>query len=95
MSKKKEIKPLHEKYSEYTSKELEEIKREVCIAHHCQFLSGKNQLSKATTVRVCNYLLMTDKRRDCMPDVCTHWKDKKITVKPSNPNNHLFDNKYT
>lgn len=75
--------PHHENFREYTKSELSLIKRVVCIGHKCPYMSfiGATNVSKNTDInstRCCNYILYAGKRRDCMPDECTHYKDKGV-----------------
>lgn len=90
--------PLHENFREYSVQELIEIKKANCIAHQCPYLSKINWTSRAKSAHpvsnlqiTCNYILVTGHCRDCMPDVCRHWKDKSVEVQKIT-NSNLFDN---
>lgn len=76
------IRPLHEHFSEYTNEELIHIKKEVCLAHRCPYLSRTRSnigVKKATPQNtICNYILMAGHSRGCMPDVCTHYNDTNV-----------------
>ena len=82
--------PLHDSFSEYTNEELLQIKKDVCLAHQCPYASRINWSTKsgATYTVTCNYILITQKRRNCMPDVCQYWKDEVVNRKADN--RHLF-----
>lgn len=76
--------PHHENFREYTVKELTEIKMNVCMAHKCPYMSfiidsnlGQRRRD-ASSNKCCNYILYAGKRRGCMPDECTHYKDKGV-----------------
>lgn len=76
--------PLHENFREYTKEEIEHIKRDVCIKNHCPYLgridkcNAYNGKDTSPSNRLCNYLTYTGKMRGCMPDECTHYKDKDV-----------------
>ena len=88
-------KPLHDRFCEYTEDELARIKDEVCLAHNCPYLSTmkvsakkKGIARRGTVAKICNYLIMTQHSRGCMPDVCEYWKDRegdKFKKKKFNP----------
>lgn len=97
--KKKPGTPLHEDFRDYTAEELNEIKKNVCIAHHCPYVGkvssswskGKHQpISNA----ICNYILMAEHSRGCMPDVCTHWNEHptKSACRSQESLNEIFSN---
>lgn len=95
---KQEVTPLHERFSEYTSEEIDNIKRDVCLKHKCPYLTRfhgtppKKVLQGQVYNIVCNYILITGHSRDCTPDVCKHWRDKNVK-KQQNLNGSLFNNK--
>ena len=78
---------LHENFSEYTNKEISEIKKNVCAKHKCIYyggIGGPNKKLKGEDClmhKCCNYFEYTGKLRGCMPDECKHWKDKKVEKK--------------
>ena len=74
---------LHENFREYTEKEINAIKRDVCTKHQCPYLGSVTNYKSNVTInaRCCNYMLYTGKMRDCMPDECTHYKDKNVKHK--------------
>lgn len=89
MSKKK---PLHERWRDYTEEEINDIKRNVCIAHECPYFSAlfdgqgtsKEDIARTPGGRYCDYICLTGKPRGCMPDQCTKWKDRDRVVKRQN-----------
>lgn len=70
---------LHEHFREYTAEEILQIKREVCIAHKCPYLSRMTDSESATFAHnnFCSYLEWAGKMRGCMPDECTHYMDER------------------
>ena len=83
--------PLHDRFKDYTAQELAEIKMNNCIAHKCPYLSKVHWSQKhggggAAFHSMCNYIIITEHSRDCMPDVCEHWKDTNINTKNVAPN---------
>lgn len=62
---------LHERWKEYTVKEIEKIKNKHC--RKCPYSGTVG--SKNTDNNICDYLLVTGKRRGCRPEVCEHYKD--------------------
>ena len=104
-SKIKKVEPkvekpsLHEHWREYTQEEINQIKRDVCMAHKCPYISKINwhigkqgaQHNGSMVQYTCNYILIQQRSRDCMPDVCEYWKDKKVKRLKAD-NQHLFSN---
>ena len=84
----KKPQPLHKYFSEYTSAEILRIQENVCKKNKCKYLKSK----KMGGITYCDYLCITGRMRDCMPDVCTHYNDD-VTVRKVNINNALFDSK--
>lgn len=86
--------PLHEKWSQYTRKEIDTIKKNVCIKHDCPYLgrlgggylSTKEKSQNFISSRYCNYADATGQLRGCFPEDCKYWKDKKKTRKRKQPN---------
>ena len=79
MSSKK--KPLHNNFRDYTKEEVDRIKKEVCFAHKCPYISKlpttyRNGIKQSSLTSTCDYFLVTGKRRGCMPDLCKHYEDK-------------------
>ena len=78
---------LHENFKEYTEAEIRQIKKDVCLKHKCPYvtnIANNNKGKKGNdyyTNKCCNYLLYAGKRRDCMPDECTHYLDKGVKRK--------------
>ena len=91
MPKKKTL-PHHDEYKDYTAHELNEITKEVCMAHKCPYLGGVNTYYKGVALgnKPCCYFIRTGKRRGCMPDECKHWKDK--VAEPPRFADKAFDN---
>ena len=80
---KRKTLPHHDHFSEYTEDEIAKIKAYVCVKHECPYLrglskSGNNSKAIAPANRCCNYSLLTGHSRGCMPDECTHYKDKNV-----------------
>lgn len=73
---------LHENFRDYTEKEITRIKKRVCIKHNCPYLNSISHVSKATEKsllnKCCFYAVYAEHSRGCMPDECTHWKDKNV-----------------
>lgn len=82
-----ETKPLHENFREYTAAELNKIKVEICIRHKCPYASNV----AAASSTVCNYILIEQHSRGCMPDVCEYWKNKDVKKRKDIDNQHLFN----
>ena len=86
--------PLHEHFAEYTVEEIERIRQEVCVAHKCPYLSTVKGSTRGFNAhassgqKCCNYILIAEHMRNCMPDVCEHYKDKQ--VKKKSPVNNMF-----
>jgi hypothetical protein len=79
---------LHENFRDYTPEEINKIKTKVCGEHKCPYLGtiwenqGKsNKKYSDYSNRCCNYYIWTGKRRDCMPDDCTHYNDTFVKKK--------------
>ena len=75
---------LHEHFRQYTKEELVEIKHKVCFKHNCPYLQKINDyIGKSLGVgnNICDYIGKTGHMRGCMPDECTHWKDKNVKKK--------------
>lgn len=68
---------LHEHFREYTSEEVNQIKKDVCLKHKCPYLSRMSDYVTKTTGwnNFCSYLEWSGHMRDCMPDECTHYLD--------------------
>lgn len=75
---------LHEHFREYTLKEINQIKKDVCVKNKCPYLGvvWNNPNKKKGDIdyanKCCNYILYKGYRRDCMPDECTHYLDKNV-----------------
>lgn len=87
---------MYENWRDYTTEEINEIKKEVCVGQKCPYASklqwmpkGRHTNSSSVAHITCNYLLITKKMRECFPDVCQHWRDKNVQVK-SVDNHDLF-----
>ncbi len=75
---------LHDSFRDYTTEEIIEIKKKVCIAHKCPYLQKLHEYSgKGTSPlgNICNYIVLTGHMRGCMPDECTHWNDTNVKRK--------------
>ena len=70
--------PLHEKWSEYTRDEINEIKRDVCAKHNCPYLGRISTLAmnKQFSNMCCNYIELAGHSRGCFPEDCTCYEDK-------------------
>lgn len=69
---------LHERFRDYTLKEIIAIKKEVCIAHKCPYLARMSDYQNASAVsnNFCSYIDKTGRMRECMPDECTHYNEE-------------------
>ena len=75
---------LHEHWRDYTEKEINDIKKKVCIGHNCPYLKYFNNSSKDDAHQAyCDYLCMTG-HVPPRAEVCEHWKDEDV-VKPEQP----------
>ena len=70
--------PLHERWSEYTKDEINEIKKNVCTKHKCPYLGRISTFSmnKQYSNMCCNYIEFAGHSRGCFPEDCTHYEDK-------------------
>ena len=80
---------LHERFSEYTKEEVEQLKKDVCIKNKCPYLglihdSGTVNQKNSPNNKTCNYILFTGHMRNCMPDECTHYLDTDVKKKRFN-----------
>ncbi len=91
--------PHHDKFSDYTPEEIAKITKNVCIKHKCPYAkfvhsSGYSKKSNSTFKlacdRFCDYLCIAGKSRGCMPDECTHYKDKNVKRR-INPMSGIYD----
>ena len=66
----------HEHWRDYTEKEINAIKKKVCIGHNCPYLKYFNNSSKDDAHQAyCDYLCMTG-HVPPRAEVCEHWKDE-------------------
>lgn len=96
--------PHHENFREYSLEEIAKVKKEVCKKHKCPYMKLTHSSGYLKKVEYsafnnacntyCDYLCMTGKRRDCMPDKCTHYKDKNVK-KRINPKTGFYESLFT
>ena len=67
---------LHEKWADYTEKEIYKTIKEKCL--HCPYSSTEKRNVKFIKDCTCNYILITGKMRECRPEDCTHHLDKDV-----------------
>lgn len=63
---------LHENWSEYDAKEIEQAKNEKCIKCKYRVMLGGNACKGYF---ICDYMNITGKRRVVRPEDCEKWKD--------------------
>lgn len=65
---------LHEKWEDYTRKEIEETKKEKC--KKCPY--GYKMSSSIDAENMCGYFVVTGRRRGVRPEDCEYYKDKGV-----------------
>ena len=67
---------LHEKWADYTEKEIYKTIKEKCL--HCPYSSTEKQSEDFISNCTCSYILITGKMRGCRPEDCMHHLDKDV-----------------
>lgn len=62
-------------WRELTEADIDRIRRTKCI--YCKYSAGEDDRTKIKWLRrtICEYILITKKRRGVRPELCEHWKD--------------------
>ena len=71
----------HDNFKEYTKKELNDVKRNVCIANKCPYMKKMVVQARSNDNAngcYCDYISMTGHSRGCLPIDCTHYKDENV-----------------
>lgn len=73
--------PWHERWKDYTTAEIVEIKRAKC--KQCPYRGVSSSRSGDSTGVYCNYLALTGQARLIRPELCEHHLDSNVDVKES------------
>lgn len=74
---------LHERWGQYTRKEITNIKKNNCAKHNCPYLGRISTINMRGQYAnmCCNYVEITGHSRGCFPEDCRHWSDTGVKRK--------------